>query len=111
MPSRGFERWAQAFDRNYQPNTPIQKGGQMSPSLVPLPTRAGTLRFSEEDVMAVIELLTQCAPGQAVRLTEEPDPKDSTARRRVEIMKDQVQSRDGAIPDGFKLRGHVLMDG
>ena len=83
----------------------------MPPTIVPLPTRSGSLRFPEKEVTTTIELLGQCESGQTVRLTEQPDSTVNTARRRVEVMKDQVQSRDGAVPDGFKLRGHVLTDG
>lgn len=81
----------------------------MPPSIVPLPARSGSMKFSDEDVTAVRELLQQCESGQAVRLTEDPDKSDNTARRRAEIMKEQLGSEP--IKAGMKVRGHVLTAG
>lgn len=84
----------------------------MSPSIVELPERAGSLKFPADEVTATIELLEQCTPGQAVRLTDAADPKENTARRRAEIMKEQIgEVRADAIKPGYKLRGHVLTAG
>lgn len=86
----------------------------MPPTIVALPPRSGSMKFSDEDVTAVIELLQQCDPGQAVRLTDEPDESDNTARRRSELMKEQVETTrkdEGPLKDGYKIRGHVLTDG
>lgn len=85
----------------------------MPPSIVALPPRAGSMKFSDEDVAAVIGLLAEAKQGQAVRLTDDADEKENTSRRRAEIMKEQIESRGDAsgIPAGFKLRGHVLTAG
>lgn len=84
----------------------------MPPQIVSLPPRAGSMKFPEEDVDAVLSLLGQCSAGQAVRLTDEPDESDNTARRRAELMKEQIEARgDGVIAAGWKLRGHVLTEG
>lgn len=84
----------------------------MSPSIVELPERAGSLKFPADEVTATIELLEQCTPGQAVKLTDVADPKENTARRRAEIMKEQIgEVRADAIKPGYKLRGHVLTAG
>jgi hypothetical protein len=84
----------------------------MPPSIVALPPRAGSMKFPEEDVTAVIELLSQCEAGQAVKLTDAADAKENTSRRRAEIMKEQIESRPGdPIRPGYKLRGHVLTAG
>lgn len=85
----------------------------MSPSIVELPARAGSLKFATDDVVATIELLTQCTPGQAVKLTDEPDAKENTSRRRAEIMKEQVEEmlEGDPIKPGYKIRGHVLTAG
>lgn len=94
------------------------------------------MRFSDEDVDAVITLLRQIGPGQAVRLTDEPDESDNTARRRSELMKEQAEAMlkvraaaiaggeaegdpnsdnpgdvAGVVKVGFKIRGHVLTAG
>lgn len=117
MPTDEFKRWADAFDRRRRfglPALPInRKVATMPPSVVSLPPRQGSMKFSEDDVSAVITLLSECERGQAVQLTDTADPKENTARRRAQIMKDQIESRDdGAhIPAGFKLRGHVLTAG
>jgi hypothetical protein len=85
----------------------------MSPSIVELPARAGSLRFSDEDVIATMDLLTQAKSGQAVQLTDAPDEKDNTARRRAEVMKEQIEEKIGDTPikPGYKLRGHVVTAG
>lgn len=85
----------------------------MPPTIVALPPRAGSMRFTDEDVNAVIELLRQCETGQAVRLTDEADESDNTARRRAELLKEQITEKLGGeqIKDGYKLRGHVLTAG
>lgn len=92
----------------------------MPPSIVALPPRSGSMRFPDEDVTAILELFKQCSPGQAVRLTDEPDESDNTARRRAELLKEQVTALQEAakksghgpvIPEGLKIRGHVLTEG
>lgn len=111
----------------------------MPPSIVTLPPRSGSMQFPDEDVSAVIDLLRQCEPGQAVRLTDDPDETDNTARRRSELLKEQAEKMlaaraktlaeppaEGADPPaaepnpadvagvvkaGFKIRGHVLTEG
>jgi len=84
----------------------------MPPSIVALPPRSGSMQFSDEDVAAVIELLKQCDPGQAVRLTDEPDASDNTARRRAEVLKEQMGKVSAdPIKAGYKVRGHVLTAG
>lgn len=116
MPTDAQHRWADRFDQRYRfgiPALPIRKAASVPPSIVALPPRAGSMKFSEDDVSAVIGLLADCTPGQAVRLTEKPDDKENTSRRRAEIMKEQIETRDSGagIPDGYKLRGHVLTAG
>jgi hypothetical protein len=71
------------------------------------------MKFDEETVTAVIDLLKQCDPGQAVKLTDDPDEKENTSRRRSEVMKEQIEARPGGttLKPGYKLRGHVLTAG
>lgn len=84
----------------------------MPPTIVALPPRAGSMRFTDEDVTAVIDLLRQCETGQAVRLTDSPDDSDNTARRRAELLKEQIGERNSEpIKAGYKIRGHVLTAG
>lgn len=86
----------------------------MPPTVVALPPRSGSMKFSDEDVTAVIELLAGLQPGQAVRLTDDADESDNTARRRAELMKEQIEALRGdenPIKAGHKIRGHVLTAG
>lgn len=84
----------------------------MPPSIVALPPRSGSMQFTDEDVAAVIDLLKQCEPGQAVRLTDDADASDNTARRRAEILKEQMSKvHADPIKEGYKVRGHVLTAG
>lgn len=85
----------------------------MPPTIVPLPARSGSMQFTDEDVTAVIDLLRQCEVGQAVRLTDDADESDNTARRRAELLKEQIAKKIGDTPikSGYKIRGHVLTAG
>lgn len=84
----------------------------MPPSIVALPPRSGSMQFSDEDVTAVIGLLEQAKPGEAVRLTDDPDASDNTARRRAEVLKEQIgKAHPEPIKPGYKIRGHVLTAG
>lgn len=73
------------------------------------------MKFSEEDVTAVIGFLADLKPGQAVQLTDDADDSENTARRRAEIMKGQIEERHNPqtapLRAGFKLRGHVITAG
>lgn len=127
VPSEAFKRWAMDFDRRHRfgipttppgpletvPQPPTEEEAPMPPAIVPLPPRAGSMRFTDEDVAAVIELLKACEPGQAVRLTDAADDSDNTARRRAELMKEQIEKAIGDEPirAGHKIRGHVLTAG
>lgn len=122
-PSPEFARWADGFNVRHRFGIPMvpRTGGEprtgkvatVPPSIVALPPRSGSMAFSDEDVTAVIELLRQCEPGQAVRLTDEADESDNTARRRAELLKEQMGAKlgDEKIKEGFKVRGHVLTAG
>lgn len=113
MPTDAFNQWAERFDRRYRfgiPALPIRKAATVPPSIVSLPARQGSMKFSTEDVTATIELLSQADVGQAVRLTDAPDDKEATSRRRAEIMKDQIET-SGSVWEGYKLRGHVMTAG
>lgn len=114
MPTERFRQWATDFDGRLRfgiPTLPILRRINVSPSIVPLPAHAGSAKFSPDDVAATVALLADVKSGQAIRLTDEPDVKENTARRRAEVMKEQIIASGATLPAGTKLRGHVLTEG
>lgn len=120
MPSSAQDRWRDGFNSRHRFGIPLPdvlpspnptKGGAVMPSIVALPTRSGSLRFPDSEVSEVISLFSQVESGQAIKLTEKSDDKESTARNRAQTMKEQILSRKDSVPAGMKIRCHVLTEG
>lgn len=97
----------------------------MPPSAVVLPPRANAFRYSDEDVQSVLTLFGTIPAGQAVALQDDPEDTENKARRKCQIIREQIEALppvdvtdpDTGEPTGetapvihsdYYVRGHVL---
>lgn len=79
----------------------------MPPRTIALPPRANAFQYTEEDVRTVIALFGENPAGTAIALQDEPEDSENKARRRCQIMREQI-AKIVPTPDGYTVRGHVV---
>lgn len=93
-----IEAWADDFDARLRfgiptlPPSTQHEGTAMPPTAITLPPRAGAFRYSDEDVRAVLSIFTTLPAGQAVALQDAPEDSENKARRKCQIIREQIEA-------------------